>query len=936
LLSSNTAPTSAFTVLKNNNADSVTSVNVDTNAKTVTLKLTNPAINGDIFTLAYTDPTTNDDANAIQDAAGNDAASLPTHAVTNTTPDVTPPVFASAAVNGNTLVLTYTDDNLLSNSTASTSAFRVLKNNTANAITAVSVDINAKTVTLTLTNPAVNGDTVTVAYTDPTVANDINAIQDATGNDATSLPAHTVTNTTPDVTPPVFASATVNGSTLVLTYTDTNLLGSSTAPTSAFTILKNNSANAVTAVSVDINAKTVTLTLTNPVIDGDTVTVAYTDPSAANDANAIQDATGNDAASLPAHAVTNNSPDVTPPVFASAAVNGSTLVLSYTDTNLLSSNAASANAFTVLSNGNANTVTAVSINTSAKTLTLTLTSPVVEGDTVTVAYTDPTANNDANAIQDATGNDATSLPVHAVTNNTPDVTPPIFGSAAVNGSTLVLTYTDANLLSSGTASISAFTVLKNNNANAVTAVSVDTNAKTVTLTLTSPVVSGDTVTVAYTDPTANNDANAIQDAAGNDAVSLPAHSVTNNTTTPSTIGKVWTDFNHRNDIAYDALVQSDGKVVAIGKSDGTGYFSSDDNFLLVRYNTDSTLDTTYGTAGKVTYPSSGTTIGAYLQSDGKILVTGSSATGFFILMRFNIDGSLDTSFNPNYGLGIYYFSTNLQIREGVSIAIQSDNKIVVSGMQLNSGHDFFIARFNSDGTPDLSFDTDGWTNIGISSYGYPNTYNSADDAYSVSIQTDNKIIIQGTSSQYNGSTTDKKICLVRYNSDGSLDTTFGSNGILSPNIPLVGYEGYSSVIQSDGKILVSAHNSSDNFALLRYNSNGNIDSSFANNGTLLTSLSAVHSVTVDQNGKIYLAEQGQTGNNTDFTILSYDADGTLDTNFGTGGETHTVFNNHPSNPYKIILDNNKIVVVGTVLNLDYDFAVARYNIDGTIDTNFGL
>ena len=434
-------------------------------------------------------------------------------------------------------------------------------------------------------------------------------------------------------------------------------------------------------MSVDINAKTVTLTLTNPVIDGDTVTVAYTDPSAANDANAIQDLAGNDVASLSAHAVTNNSPDVTPPVFASVAVNGSTLVLNYTDANLLSSNAASANAFTVLSNGNANAVTAVSINTSAKTVTLTLTSPVVEGDTVTVAYTDPTANNDANAIQDATGNDATSLPVHAVTNNTPDVTPPIFGSAAVNGSTLVLTYTDVNLLSSSTASISDFTVLKNNNANAVTAVSVDANTKTVTLTLTNPVINGDIVTVDYTDPTANNDANAIQDLAGNDAASLPSHVVTNNTPSttsfisvkPNTLlfpGHTMGEWAH---LSAFAAIKSDGSVVSWGDSAGNSSF--------VASQLDGTVD--------VMRIFSNYYVFAALRSDGSVITWGPISSGFGAdssAVASQLDGTIDV---------VQVFSTTLAFA-----GLRVDGSVVTWGYDLYGGNSSAVAS-QLNGTIDV-------------------------------------------------------------------------------------------------------------------------------------------------------------------------------------------------------------------------------------------
>jgi uncharacterized repeat protein (TIGR02059 family) len=173
--------------------------------------------------------------------------------------------------------------------------------------------------------------------------------------------------------------------------------------------------------------------------------------------------------------------------------------------------------------------TVSSVATSSSTVTLTLASPAIRsGQTVTVAYTDPTAGNDADAIQDPTGNDAASLSATSVTNNsTVDSTAPVFSSASVPdaGTTLTLTYNET--LSSTTAATSAFTVTVAGSPKTVS--SVATSSSTVTLTLASPAVGLDqAVTVAYTDPTAGDDTNAIQDAAGNDAASLSATSVTNN------------------------------------------------------------------------------------------------------------------------------------------------------------------------------------------------------------------------------------------------------------------------------------------------------------------------------------------------------------------------------------------------------------------------
>jgi hypothetical protein len=125
----------------------------------------------------------------------------------------------------------------------------------------------------------------------------------------------------PDTTSPVFASATVSGSILVITYTEANTLEATNVPaTTAFTV----SDHAVTGVSVDAAAKTVTLTLGSAVVNGETVTVGYTDPTTGNDTAAIQDATGNDVATITAQAVTNNTP--APVLVKSLAYSATTFV----------------------------------------------------------------------------------------------------------------------------------------------------------------------------------------------------------------------------------------------------------------------------------------------------------------------------------------------------------------------------------------------------------------------------------------------------------------------------------------------------------------------------------------------------------------------------------------------------------------------------------
>ncbi|MCW8200660.1 hypothetical protein D8B23_20205, partial [Verminephrobacter aporrectodeae subsp. tuberculatae] len=538
-------------------AITVSSAVVNATAKTVTLTLSRAVVNAETVSVSYTKPAT---GAVVQDAARNDAANFSDQAVTNNTPapaDTTPPEFSSAAVNGDQLVLTYTEANSLDGAELTGNAGFTVSSSTDTAITVSSAVVNGadKTITLTLSRAVTSTETVTVSYTKPESGA---VVQDAAGNDAVSFSNQAVTNNTPapaDTTAPQLITSDdttrprVNGDQLVLSFDDVSDLdaGLTELIHGAFTVLVNGVANAVTIVTIDGQAKTVTLTLSTAVTHGQTVTVAYADPTTDNDANAIQDAAGNDATSFAATAVTNNTPapaDTTPPEFSRATVNGDQLMISYTEANSLDGAELAGNAgFTVSSSSTdtAITVSSAVVNGADKTITLTLSRAVTSTETVTVSYTKPESGA---VVQDAAGNDAVSFSDQAVTNNTPapaDTTAPQLITSddttrpRVNGDQLVLSFDDVSDLDAGLIESihGAFTVLVNGVANAITIVTIDGQAKTVTLTLSTAVTHGQTVTVAYADPTTDNDANAIQDAAGNDAASFAATAVVNNTPAPA-------------------------------------------------------------------------------------------------------------------------------------------------------------------------------------------------------------------------------------------------------------------------------------------------------------------------------------------------------------------------------------------------------------------
>ena len=317
-----------------------------------------------------------------------------------------------------------------------------------------------------------------------------------------------------------------------------------------------------------------------------------------------------------------------------------------------------------------------------------------------------------------------------------------------------------------------------------------------------------------------------------------------------------------------------------------------------------------------------------IQSDGKILVAGES-DGDFALVRYDTNGSLDTSFD---GDGIVTTPIGIGGDYAYSVAIQSDAKIVAVGYSYNgSNYDFALVRYDTNGSLDTSFDGDGIVTTPIGS--------SDDRAQSVDIQSNGKIIAAGYS--YNGS--DNDFALVRYDTNGSRDTSFGTDGIVTTALGS-GYDyAYGVAIQSDGKIIVAGsswNGSRHHFALVRYDTSGNPDTSFGTDGIVTTEIgngSGAKSVTIQSNGRIVVAGESDTFNHYRvFTLVRYDTSGNPDTSFGADGIVTTSIR-HTDRAQSIAIQNDgKIVAAGYSNNdNDNDFALVRYNPDGSLDTSFG-
>lgn len=316
-----------------------------------------------------------------------------------------------------------------------------------------------------------------------------------------------------------------------------------------------------------------------------------------------------------------------------------------------------------------------------------------------------------------------------------------------------------------------------------------------------------------------------------------------------------------------------------------------------------------------------------VQPDGKIVVAGYATVGTyadFAVIRYNSDGTLDNTFSDD---GKQTTSVGTLDDGGSSVAIQSDGKIVVAGTSYMTNNDFAVVRYNSDGTLDNTFSGDGIQTTAVGG--------TSDYGYSVAIQPDGKIVVAGNSA--NGVYTD--FAVVRYNSDGSLDNTFSSDGVQTTTITSGTAYCRSVAIQSDGKIVMGGNSWNGSFydyTVVRYNSDGSLDNTFSGDGIQTTNVGPQSdvgcSVAIQSDGKIILAGYA-FGSNWDFGVVRYNSDGSLDNTFNGSGIQTTDITNNDDYAYSVkVQPDGKIVVAGAAAN---NFGIVRYNSDGSLDNTFG-
>ena len=386
------------------------------------------------------------------------------------------------------------------------------------------------------------------------------------------------------------------------------------------------------------------------------------------------------------------------------------------------------------------------------------------------------------------------------------------------------------------------------------------------------------------------------------------------------------------DTGYGAVVQPDNKIVVAGiYADNGSIFHT--HFGLVRFNADGTLDTTYGVGGKVmtVFDPSGVYEGARaiaIQPDGKVLAAGfvslqPPGPGYFAIARYNTDGTLDTSFGVG---GKTSAAVVNHINELLAITVAPDGMIAASGYYFGGlqCYEAAVVKLNPNGSRDFFFGSSGTTT-------YQMGFNLGDTNMpnSVAIQPDGKVVTGGGYRTSSASSNQTDIVFFRFNANGSRDMSFGSFGKLVISGPLNESIGAIKLLP-DGKIM-AAGGSAGSFLLMRINANGTVDNSFDGDGRVTTSLNGgdfANSIFIRPDGKMIVSGNA----NGAFGVAAYNADGSLDTSFS--GDGKMIFWGGQIGGNSLSVDSLGRVVVGGAAGTGFG-AARLYTLDPTPVSIYG-
>jgi uncharacterized delta-60 repeat protein len=365
------------------------------------------------------------------------------------------------------------------------------------------------------------------------------------------------------------------------------------------------------------------------------------------------------------------------------------------------------------------------------------------------------------------------------------------------------------------------------------------------------------------------------------------------------------------------------------------------------------LDPSFGSGGTVVtqFPSSYSGARAVaVQADGRIVTAGfahtnDSIVSDFALTRYEGDGGLDFTFGTS---GRVRTDFGGRYDDASALAVQADGRIVVAGSSSDAtGNDMAVARYNSDGTLDPSFDGDGLALVDLG---------GESSARAVAVQPDGKIVLAGWATRSVGTgCCASDFALVRLTTGGAVDSSFGVDGRVFTDFLPGSDNGYDAaqavVLQPDGRIVAAgggvASATSVDFAVARYLADGSPDPTFSDDGLVTTdflgNFDEIRDVKVDSSGRIVAGGQscdfpGTSDEVCDFGLTRYLSGGAVDPRFGRHGTVRTDLGADVGEGVRgvVLQANGRIVAAGQTSGPGgTDVGLSRYRADGRLDRTFG-
>ncbi len=318
-----------------------------------------------------------------------------------------------------------------------------------------------------------------------------------------------------------------------------------------------------------------------------------------------------------------------------------------------------------------------------------------------------------------------------------------------------------------------------------------------------------------------------------------------------------------------------------------------------------------------------------IQPNDKIVVAGTTAvdavtpagTADFAVARYDAGGTLDPAFGGGDGYVTIDFGGD---DSGNGIAIDSNGDIAIAGSSHTAGTDFAVAKLDSSGALDSSFDGDGLVTTDINGGG--------DAAAAAVFDSNHRIVAVGAGA----GASNRDFALARYDTDGGLDTSFDGDGVVSTNgtdrARAVVIDGSGDIVVAGSYFNIQTRNT--DFGLARYSSNGSLDLSFGPDGTGKLNVpmrdgGQAEGLALDSAGHILAGGFASNGSDRDFALARFESDGTLSTTFGTGGKAFTNMGTNDSGR-GVAVDSAERIVMGGYTNMgdNADFAAVRYASEG--------